>query len=203
MKFTIGYIDHNDDVFNKYLGPSLLNLSGDFDVIKTKSSNSPAINYNEILKKSNNRFVILTHQDISFSKTLLQRIEKTINDNPNFGVLGFVGVDSSKKYFWSDLNKQHEVQTLDCCFIVADKENNVFFDEKTFNDFHLYVEDFCLQTKKSTGKSPYTILISKDPKTENFLCHHSVTLKNLGSRWGKYDEYRKKLLNKWGNVKTT
>ena len=52
MKFTIGYIDHNDDVFNKYLGPSLLNLSGDFDVIKTKSSNSPAINYNEILKKS-------------------------------------------------------------------------------------------------------------------------------------------------------
>ena len=37
MKFTIGYIDHNDDVYNKYLGPSLLNLSGDFDVIKTSS----------------------------------------------------------------------------------------------------------------------------------------------------------------------
>ena len=54
MKFTIGYIDHNDDVYNKYLGPSLLNLSGDFDVIKTSSLESPAVNYNHILKKSNN-----------------------------------------------------------------------------------------------------------------------------------------------------
>ena len=105
MKFTIGYIDHNDDVYNKYLGPSLLNLSGDFDVIKTSSWESPAVNYNHILKKSNNRFVILTHQDISFSKTLLERVEKTITDNPNFGVLGLVGVDSNKQYFWSDLNK--------------------------------------------------------------------------------------------------
>jgi hypothetical protein len=203
MKFTIGYIDHDNGVYNKYLGPSLLNLSGNFDVIKTHSLEPPAVNYNYILKKSNNRFVILTHQDISFSKTLLERIEKTIIDNPNFGVLGLVGVDSSKKYYWSDLNKQHEVQTLDCCFIVVDKENNVFFDDKTFNDFHLYVEDFCLQTKKSTGKLSYTILISKDPKTENFLCHHSVTLKKLGSRWGKYNEYRKKLSDKWGDVKTT
>ena len=57
--------------------------------------------------------------------------------------------------------------------------------------------------QKSTGKLPYTILISTDPKTENFLCHHSVTLRALGSRWGKYNEYRKKLSDKWGDIKTT
>lgn len=203
MEFTIGYIEHDEVVFNKYLGPSLSKLSGNFEVIKTSPKNFPAANYNEILKKSKNRYVILTHQDISFSTTLLNRIERTINFNPNFGVLGLVGVDSNKKYYWSELDQQYELQTLDCCFIVVDKNNNILFDEIIFNDFHLYVEDFCLQTKKLTGKSPYTILISKNPKTEDFLCHHSITLKKLGSRWGKYNEYKKRLHDKWGDVKTT
>jgi hypothetical protein len=203
MRFTIGYIDHNQDVFDKYLGPSLSNLSGNFDVIKTSASKTPSVNYNDILKKSNNRFVILTHQDISFSKTLLHRIEDTINQNPNFGVLGLVGVDNNRTYRWSTLEKQYQLQTLDCCFIVVDKENNIYFDEQTFDDFHLYVEDFCLQTKKSTGKSPYTILISKDGKNEDYLCHHSMTIKKLGSRWGRYNEYKQKLISKWGDVKTT
>jgi hypothetical protein len=203
MRFTIGYIEHNKEIFDKYLGPSLLKLNGDFEIIKTSDKKVPAINYNHIISESKNRFVILTHQDISFSETLLERIELTINQNPNFGVLGLVGVDNNKKYYWSDLNQQYELQTLDCCFIVIDKNNNVFFDNNTFDDFHLYVEDFCLQTKKTTGKSPYTILITKNPKTPHYLCHHSVTLRKLGSRWGKYNEYKQRLIKKWGDVKTT
>jgi hypothetical protein len=203
MKFTLGYIDHNKDVFDKYLGKSLFELKGDFEVIKTSDKNKPSFNYNEIIKKSSNRHVILSHQDISFSENLLEKIETTINKNPNFGVLGLVGVDEFRNYKWSSPDEQFKVQTLDCCFIVIDKENEVFFDEKTFDDYHLYVEDFCLSTKQKTDKSSYTILISKSTKDLSYLCHHSYTLKALGSRWGKYNEYKSRLLKKWGEVKTT
>lgn len=203
MKFTIGYIDHNKEVYDKYLGKCLSNLKGDFDVIKVSDKNKPSFNYNKIIKETNNRYVILTHQDISFSENLLLRIEETIKRTPYFGVLGLVGVDSLRNYRWSSIEEQFEVQTLDCCFIVVDKNNNILFDENTFDDYHLYVEDFCLTTKKNTGKSCYTLYISKDPKKESFLCHHSHTIRTLGGRWGRYNEYKKKLIEKWGEVKTT
>lgn len=203
MRFTIGYIDHNQDVFNKYLGLSLSKLKGEFDIIFTSDENKPAKNYNYILENSKNRYVILTHQDISFSDTLLERIEYTINQNPNFGVLGLVGVDNTKKYYWSSPDEQFELQTLDCCFIVVDKEHNIFFDTETFDDFHLYVEDYCLQTKHITGKSPYTILIGKDPRKLDYLVHFSNTIKKLGGQWGEYKKYKSRLIEKWGDVKTT
>lgn len=203
MKFTIGYIEHNSNVFEKFLKPSLNGLEGDFEIIKTSDKNCPAENYNEILKKSKTQYVILTHQDISFSKDLLKKIEKTINENKNFGILGLVGVDDQNKYRWSNENESFKCQTLDCCFVVINKENNLYFDSKTFNNFHLYVEDFCLQTTKKTNKPPYTILISSNSKNESFLIHHSETMRKLGPRWGEYDLYRKKLIDKWGRVKTT
>lgn len=203
MKFTIGYIEHNKEVFDKYLGLSLSKLDGDFDIISTSDKNKPAFNYNEVLKKSKNQYVILTHQDISFSPNLLDRIEKTIKTKPNFGVLGLVGVDSNKNYYWSSSQEMFELQTLDCCFIVVNKHNNIYFDQETFDDYHLYVEDFCLQTKKVTGFSPYTILIDKSPNSDSFLCHHSQTIKQLGPAWGKYKEYKNRLITKWGYVKTT
>jgi len=203
MRFTIGYIDHDNEVYDKYLVPSLLKLKGDYDIIKTSDVNKPAVNYNKIIKDSPNRYIILTHQDISFSDGLLERIELSINEIKNFGVLGLVGVDEKRTYRWSSPDESFELETLDCCFIVIDKNNNVMFDETTFDDYHLYVEDFCLQTKKITGRSPYTLLIGKSPKLPYFLCHHSHTIRKLGSRWGKYNEYKSRLVKKWGDVKTT
>lgn len=203
MKFTIGYIDHNKEVYNKYLGPCLDKLKGDFDILKTSDKNKPATNYNEILNKTNNQFVILTHQDISFSPDLLQKIELTINRKPDFGVLGLVGVDSKKTYFWSSSQQMFEVETLDCCFIVVNKKHNILFDNSTFDDFHLYVEDYCQETLKNTGKKSYTILIDKNPKTGPFLDHHSHTFRQYGRAWGKYKEYKERFIKKWGDIKTT
>ena len=37
----------------------------------------------------------------------------------------YVALDSNKTYRWSELDKSHIVQTLDCCFIVIDKDTNV------------------------------------------------------------------------------
>lgn len=203
MKFTIGYIDHDKSVFDECLGNSLIGLKGEFDIIKTPSKNKPSENYNHIINNSKNKYVILTHQDITFSNDLLTRIEETINKHPDFGVLGLVGVDTTRTYRWSELNKSHITQTLDCCFIVIDKENNVLFDEVNFNGLHLYVEDYCLQVKKTTNKVSRTILISSKIKDSSFLKHHSKTFRKLGPGWGNYNQYKKTLIKKWGNVKTT
>jgi hypothetical protein len=203
MRFTIGYIEHDPIVFDKYLRNSLFNLSGDYDIIKTSNKKCPAENYNTIIEKSKNRYVILSHQDISFSKNLLHRIEVSINNIKNFGVLGLVGVDDNRNYRWSNIDVSYKCQTLDCCFVVIDKENEVFFDSKTFDEYHLYVEDFCLQTTNKTKKYPHTLLITKDSKEESFLVHHSNTIKKLGGRWGNYNIYKEKLIKKWGDVNTT
>jgi glycosyltransferase involved in cell wall biosynthesis len=203
MKFTIGYIDHDKSVFDECLGNSLTGLKGEFDIIKTPSNNKPSQNYNYILKNSKNKYVILTHQDITFSNDLLERIEDTITKHQDFGVLGLVGVDTNKTYRWSELDKSHIVQTLDCCFIVIDKDTNVLFDEKNFKGLHLYVEDYCMEIKKTTNKVSRTILIHSKTKHPSFLKHHSKTFRKLGAGWGNYNFYKKVLVKKWGNVKTT
>ena len=101
MRFTIGYISHNEDVFNECLGKSLKDLRGEYDIITTTDENYPAHNYNTIIDKSPNEWVILTHQDISFSPDLLENIERTIkflrDNQKGIGALGLVGRDKHNK----------------------------------------------------------------------------------------------------------
>ena len=52
-QFTIGYIRHNKYVYETYLGPSIDNLQGEFDLISTSDENKPATNYNELISKCN------------------------------------------------------------------------------------------------------------------------------------------------------
>jgi hypothetical protein len=212
-KFTIGYIEHDKDVFDRLLGPSLANLSGCFDIIKKSDSNFPAYNYNEIIKESKTPYIILTHQDVTFSPDLLLITEKTIEYlNDDFGALGMVGVDVNGSYRWSSSNKLYEVDTLDCCFIVVKKENVVRFDEENFGDYHLYVEDYCAQLNRKINKKIYTIFITSSESNNlghyndykgSFLNHHSVTLSVRGTFWGRYNEFRTILEKKWPGIKTT
>jgi hypothetical protein len=211
-KFTVGYIEHNEDVFARLLGPSLDNLKGDFDVVKKSDRNFPAENYNSIICDSKTPYIILTHQDVTFSPNLLERISSTIDFlKDDFGAIGMVGVDSERNYRWSTEGNIYELDTLDCCFLVVKKDSPVKFDELTFNDFHLYVEDYCAQQKK-LGKKIYTIDIfsrEDDPQKKyqleenSFLNHHSFTLSKLGPAWGRYMEFRRILEEKWPGIKTT
>jgi hypothetical protein len=203
MRFTFAYIDHDQQVHSRFLGPSLENLKGDFDVVFRNSKQFPANNYNHMLANSKNRYIIFSHQDMSFSGDLLEKIQETINAYPDFGVLGHVGMNRQNQYCWNNARKTYEVETLDCCFIVADRENPVPFDEKTFDDCHLYVEDYCMQINKKTGKKCQTILIGRNFHDGPFLMHHSNTLYQQGNNWGKYNFYMDRLKSKWGNVYTT
>jgi len=217
-KFSVGYINHDKEVFDKYLGVSLSQLQGEFDIITTTSEKCPAANYNEILDKCSTPYLILTHQDVTFPPNLLRCIEQTMEQlHYNFGALGMVGVSEHpnnsviKVYEWSNSNEIKKIITADCCFIVVKNIDCLRFDDKNFDEFHCYVEDYCARMLK-WGMQNYTILIDSSEsriddiekiKNTSSLDHHSHTLKQLGAAWGNYSKYRNKLDELYPGIKTT
>jgi hypothetical protein len=213
LNFTIGYISHDQSVHARFLGPSLTALRGNFEVISVSDELFPAVNYNKLKAQAHAPYLILTHQDVSFSPDLLERIESTIYAVGDFGALGMVGVDQSRLFNkWSTPHQVHELDTADCCFIVIKTNNQMQFDGLNFDEYHLYVEDYCAQLKRIYGQKIFTILTSSSeasPYTPiiwsrpTFLDHHSVTLNECGFCWGRYWEFRGRLESKWPGIKTT
>ena len=212
MKYTFGYIEHNKEVHDKYLGPSMANLTEPYLELTTSDEKFPAENYNDLIDRCETDYLILTHQDVSFPSNLLNQIEETIKHVPDWGVLGMVGVDVNRVYRWSEFDKLYEVDTLDCCFIVIRKDSPARFDTQIFDEYHLYVEDFCAQMKRLHNKTNYTIAINSGEILDiNYnpnlpvkqLSHHSATVSKRGYCWGRYSEFRQKLENKWPSIKTT
>lgn len=212
---TIGFIDHNPGVHKMFLGPSIDGLNGDFDVISIKSSEGyPAEIYNRIIEESENDIIVLTHQDVSFSSDFLERIYSVFDVVDDWGALGIVGVDDGGGYWWGKSGNCYELNTLDCCLIVINKSHGIEFDSYNFDDFHLYVEDYCcrarakgyrvftipIDSKEAEGEVPHS---SERLKDKSFAMHHSVTINEKGCAWGRYKEYKGKFLNLWPDAKTT
>ena len=211
-RYSIGFISHDEEVFNHYLGPSIKGLEGDFDVQYTSDECRPAHNYNEMIKDCNTPYLILTHQDVTFTKDLLERIDMTIAAvGEDFGALGLVGVtqpEEKKLYWWANVDTAIPVDTLDSCFIVVQVKNGPLFDEETFDDFHLYVEDYCATiSHEPHNKGVYTILTEGGsiwrPQETMYLAHHSATINKVGNAWGFYDTYWDRFGRKWPGVRTT
>lgn len=210
-KITIAYINHNEEAFKKYLKPSLDNIKGEFDVLFTSDIEKPATNYNDIISRANTKYILFVHQDVTFGSNFLENIHSTIahlktkEGCSDFGALGIVGTDVSGEYIWGKHSEVNEVEKLDCCCILINKEHRLEFDNKTFDDFHLYVEDYCMQSKYRRGRKCWTISTnaSEAKKTdaysleENYAKHHSVTVNERGYAWGRYWEYHERLKNKW------
>lgn len=219
MDITFGYINYNKEVYEKYYQPSISNLlnhkssNHNLSIISTDSINKPAKNYNTLINKAKTKYLFLTHTDITFGIDLLDRIDETIKLNTDFGALGIVGVDSKNNYKWGMREESFVVETLDCCSILINLDHLIYFDDAVFSDYHLYVEDYCIQAKEK-NLNCHTILINStemspnikyfDIHEESFFCHHSHTLNKLGCGWGKYWEYKNKLNKKWNRqVPTT
>jgi hypothetical protein len=195
----IGFFTIDNGVYSKYLGKS------DLDVKVHPSTDSPARVYNKHIRKSSEQYLCFIHADVT-SNGLKEAIERTIKAHPDFGALGAVG--SNKGTIWGRKGLIQEVITVDSCCIVINTDYGLMFDEKTFDSFHLYVEDMCMQTR-NLGLKNYTIDIDAFEYHEdlflpvNFFAHHSHTWHQLGSNWGDYNKYRKILGYKWLDVETT
>ena len=211
--YTIGYVDHDQAVHQRQLGPSIAALRGQFDVLSTNSDKCPATNYNTMLGLCTTPYLILTHQDVTFSPDLLECIDRTIAAVPDFGALGMVGVDKQHQYHWSTPQRIATLDTADCCFLVLRKDLGARFDDVTFDELHQYVEDYCGQVNRIYGKLCHTILIQAAQLSASmqypgdvgygFLRHHGFTWNQRGSCWGKWPEYRRRLEAKWPGLKTT
>jgi hypothetical protein len=208
---SIGYIRHNPEVFAQCLGASLAELEGPFEMLSSSDKQSPAKNYNQMIRDCKTDLLILTHEDVSFSSDLLDQILLSIALLPeNWGVLGMVGRTKTGLWQWSHSHQMWEVDTLDCCFIVI-KPGEIFFDEELFDEYHLYVEDYCAQASRIHGLSNWTIMMDSAEgmghltrlDQPSFMQHHSATVLERGFCWGRYTEYRMKLEAKWPGIQTT
>jgi len=205
MRFTFAYIEYKKDVFDTYLKPCLNKIIENVDVIK-KSNIKPSKFFNIVQEESPNRYIIFSHEDITFSENILQQIEKSINENGNFGVLCVVGKNDVNKNVGALVSTKYELKFCDPCFFVIDRDNNFKFDEVTFDDFHFCVEDYCVGINEKLKKMTYSlplnwgkvhIGIDKKPIL-NSIQHHSYTSKNIKYQWGNYVEYKKRFKQKWG-----
>jgi hypothetical protein len=197
MRFTYAYITYKKEVFDQHLGPCLNKIKDKVDVI-TKENIIPAKFHNEVLKESNNRYIIFSHEDVTFTPDIIDQIEKTIEQLPSFGVLCVVGRNDENVIIGSVNNKIRNLKFCDPCFFVIDKENPLRFDEITFDDFHLSVEDYCVGSQELHGKGTYTILITWNKEEDSLsFKHHSYTCKSVKYKWGKYEEHKKKFKEKW------
>jgi len=204
-EITIGYIDHDQEVFSKYLKPSL-SKSG-VSSISVSSQSSGAKSYNKILDEAKTKYVLFLHQDVGFGPGLIEAIEKSIEAHPNFGAMGIVGFDFANNTIWSSPDVCKEVERFDACCLLVNKEHGIRFDEKTFDDLHFYVEDYCMQTI-ARGLKNYTMAypswqFDEDESfdvNKKYMKHIGSTYKKAGNKmWGKYGEHSHKFAEKWNN----
>lgn len=205
MNFEITYIAHNPAVFEKHLGPSLRNLSGNFVTTAIPNGSKPASAFNKVIRESKCDFIIFTHEDVCFSSNFLERVEYTIKTVPDFGVLGMVGRDKFGNYCWPNRGCSYIVTTLDCCLAIIRRDMGLLFDDETFDDYHLYIEDYCMRMKRDFGRGSFTLLMNMipDDKFPDFIAHQGVTIRKDGKCWGNYYKYRKILQDRHPDVITT
>lgn len=200
MKFTYAYISYKKDVYDQYLKPSLDKIRDKVDII-TKSNIKPSKFHNEVIRESKNDIIIFSHEDVTFSSDILEVINETISDNPNFGVLCVVGKNKSNKNIGALTSTHYNLEFCDPCFFVINKKNNILFDEKTFDEFHFGVEDYCINVKQTLNKDVITLKIKwgSDGDLRNFR-HHSYTCKTVKYQWGNYQHYKNLFKKKWNNL---
>ncbi len=218
-RITIGILNHDESVFKKYIANSLKKLKGEFETIIIKNS-KPAEAYNEIIRQSKNKYIVFLHADTTFCPEFINNINASINIKPDFGALCVVGVKKTifgkVKIFTSKHNKLINVVTSDSCCLVINKEHNIKFDSELFDEYHMYVEDYCTQVRLSLKLNIYTMLtnwvwvqnktnfFNDNPNAINWFIHHSYTFTKRGAKWGKWQYYKNLLNNQWNRkIRTT
>jgi GT2 family glycosyltransferase len=216
----ITLVNNKEQYFNFMEDLKKQKFNGLFEVIALPnfnnefSSAAEALNVGKDLAEG--EYVVYCHQDLRVPENWLQKISLNINalSKVNFGFLGMAGVlfteDEPKKkqdgaIYLSNLNSKKEkqsdvyrkllgenfeVQCLDELCIIGKKSDPFRFDETTFNHYHWYGADICLQAIDS-GRKNYAI---------NAECFHiSDGLLNFSkpTHVEKYIDGLRKLYVKW------
>jgi hypothetical protein len=200
MRFTYAYITYKKEVYDQHLGPCLDKIKDRVDII-TKPNIKSSKFHNEVINESPNRYIIFSHEDVTFSDDMIDQIEKTISQTPNFGVLCVVGKNEHNKNIGALASNQYNLKFCDPCFFVIDKENPLRFDEVTFDEFHFGVEDYCIGSQELHNRGTYSLLVNWGKEDgPSYFKHHSYTCRTVRYQWGNYNEYKKRLKQKWDHL---
>jgi len=140
------------------------------------------------LSRENFEVFGLCHADTIFQNGALE----TFLDTAAAGrVCGMVGRDLHGNYVWSkNIGDPVDVSTLDCCSVFFRRDSGLRFDEQTFDGFHCYVEDLCLQAHAKG--IPVVVPPAK-------ASHLEESTRN--PEWqAQYKVYRKRLADKWAGT---
>lgn len=194
-EFTAVSIFMNQNTLDFNLATSLRGLKCEHIFTEGREGMPVANIYNQIIDSVSTDIIAFMHPDIEFSSDGVANALKCIGES-DIGAVGFVGADSNRREVWAgEISEPRDVESVDSCVLFIDRKKGFRFDDKVFDELHLYVEDFCCQVK---NKGLRCVVVNAD----NFK-HHSETFSKQGSCWGNYPKYRQRLSDKWGEVITT
>ncbi len=197
-KLVVGSVVNNFEIYNKFLEKSLSETNQKINALIIDNLNNIITNniasiYNSILRTVGSDIKVFLHPDTSFErdffKNILECIQTFDDKSVKWGALGIVGRSFDGDYIWGhEIDHPVKVCCLDSCSLITRSSFNMVFDQVTFNGFHLFIEDYCLQCQMNTFEV-YVIPVK--------AYHASATMRTMGSQWGEYRKYRKKLDKKW------
>ena len=186
----VGVVLTHDKVFERYLKSCMMTAALEAYIVRGNPNTSLAQAYNEIIKNTTERYIIIAHEDIVFGPEIVDVI-----NNLGSGIYGGVGLTSEHKYKWAcsvDPEKPQEVVVFDGCFMIYDRNFGVGFDEELFTSFHMVIDDYCYYMR-SLGHKLYI------PHIPGFG-HQSGPRVYGGRNTRTYSEERKKLVRKWSDI---
>ncbi len=145
-------IVNKSEMFENNLQPSLPKgieaIIIDNEGNKKFSSASKALNFG--IKQAKNSIVLCVHQDIVFHRGWFDSFIRQECRLNNWGMLGGVGILGQEyKLVWGySLSSALRATSLDECLMVINKKNDIYFDEKVFDGWHLYAADYCMECRE-------------------------------------------------------
>jgi hypothetical protein len=209
---------NNISQLNKILVKSLQPFRERMDLIVVYNLNgkySAAQALNLGMAKAKTDWLVLTHQDVEYSKNWVDVVFLELQRLPKVGVAGLAGVRVSSntekdvsrlnpnlyvknigRVKNSDLvsysrNPSGEVDVIDELCVITRKSHCLNFDEKVLTHFHFYAVDLSLQAKQRGYKN---YVLSAE------AIHHSNGASSLKTGKDLYLREFKKLHEKWKNI---
>jgi len=163
-------------------------------VFNMNKSTPITVCYNRELREAKGKYLIFCHQDVLFCENWVQRLSKLMASMPNnWGVVGVAGWNTEgpqkggllvPEGKWS--NETGEVQTVDECFIVVNRD--LTFDE-SLKEPHFYSVDTCL-TALQKGKKNFAVDLPVRHKEsgahpDSWIASYHRALDKIKAKWMK------------------
>lgn len=175
MAIVYGICIGNEQKYEKYCAPFLRASVSSSNIEESRHNQSIFTAYNGILERVRWRAdleaLVLLHEDLEIRSTGFEEQLRALLQDDGVAIVGAIGGRGVNSVRWSQADEcfgrmpdafngdndlgggTHEVDTVDGCLLVMSPwaVRNLRFDDKTFQGFHAYDADICMQAR-AVGK---------------------------------------------------